>query len=74
MEGGKEEKFLPPPAINCDLWSAPTLYSKINKSDRALSLFDFELVLRAPPFYTRKSYRFPEGKRKFKKKNYKTFE
>jgi hypothetical protein len=38
---GKEEKFLPPPAINCDLWSAPTLYSKINKSDRALSLFDF---------------------------------
>ena len=35
-----------------------------NKCDRALNLIEFELVLRAPPFYTRKSYRFPEGKRK----------
>ena len=34
-----------------------------NKCDRALNLIEFELVLRAPPFYTRKSYRFPEGKR-----------
>jgi hypothetical protein len=42
----------------------PTLYSNINKVDRVLNLFDFELVLWAPPFYTRKSYRFPEGKRK----------
>ena len=33
-----------------------------NKCDRALNLIEFELVLRAPPFYTRKSYRFPEEK------------
>ena len=64
MEGGKKKISSSVSDKIVNFGRKSQRFIQRNKSDRALNLIEFELVLRAPPFYTRKSYRFPEGKRK----------